>query len=183
MNKNNMKKYAYLAGMIDGDGCIVVSKSYTYNRGQSDKKIDKYILKVEIISSDTRLIKYLVGAFGGRYGMSNRKQGLSNEPNYFWQPYAKQHKELLKKILPFIHLKRQQVELAIRFCEVHKGYEKGWKYASNGKRYSDHEKGKLEMFWIEMKKLNQTKVRNLSIVQPQRLSKETSIKEDAIVQS
>jgi len=174
MNKNNLKKYAYLAGLIDGDGCIVISKSYTYGKNHPEIKYDKYILKIEVSSSDTRLINYLVGAFGGRFGISNRKSGFSSEPNFFWQVYAKQNKEILKKIIPFIHLKKAQAELGVRFCEIHKGWEKKWHYALNGKRYTDKEKNILNELWLQMKKLNQMKIRDLSIVHPQRLSKETA---------
>jgi len=182
MNKNNLKKYAYLAGLIDGDGCIVISKSYSLSRKNPLIKYDRYIMKIEVSSSDTRMINYLVGAFGGRFGMCSRKQGLSSEPNFFWAPFAKQNKEILKKILPFIQLKREQVELAIRFCEIHKGCEWGFKTVNNGKRYTEEDNKKFGQFWLRMQELNQTKIRDISIVQPQRLSKKTA-EADAIVQS
>jgi len=105
------KHYAYLAGLIDGDGCINASVAKS---GESTW----YRIHLSVNSVRRNVITTLEKWFGGKGKQRNRshyKQGYIWE----WRLVAKEHtKEILKNILPYLVIKYDQAELAIQFLNL-----------------------------------------------------------------
>ena len=96
-----MKKtdLAYTAGIIDGEGCIYISKQ----------------------SNDEWLCQWLKFTWGGSiYRIEPKKERWSIA--WDWTIQTNQAYIFLKTILPYLQLKRQQAEIAIKFQEKKKRY-------------------------------------------------------------
>ena len=94
MKQNNHIRYAYLAGVVDSDGCI----SYYAKRNQ---------VRITVNQKDGRAIDYLYGAFGGNVYKSKG-------PVYRWEIVGKRAQSLLKRLIPFLRIKKHQAELSLQ---------------------------------------------------------------------
>ena len=119
-----MKKtdLAYVAGIVDGEGCITIAHKWEYKRGT-----ESYSLLISLHSTDEWLCQFLRNAFGGYVGLDQRKARPHHLPAWRWQVTGKYAYELLRVILPYLHLKRPQAELAIKFQEakMRRGHRRG----------------------------------------------------------
>ena len=116
MKQSNTAKYAYLAGIIDGEGTICIVK-------KSDKR---YGIIIAVGQKNGKLIDWLYGNFSGtvwKRFMSHKSVNNKNEiyehknSLYLWQLGATEKiYEILKRILPFSKEKKRQIEIAIEFC-------------------------------------------------------------------
>jgi hypothetical protein len=107
-------KYAYIAGLIDGEGCITILKS---NGG--------YSLTVSINQNDGRILDYCYGVFGGTIYVNIDKRN----PNKLWKWQITNEKamEMLKKIYPFLTRKKIEAETAIEFEKHKRIFLKKWR--------------------------------------------------------
>lgn len=105
-----MKKtdLAYTAGIIDGEGSIGI-----YPQRQGNKSI-AYALQVVVASTDEWLPLWLKFAYGGNIHNEKRYKEY-HSPCWAWSISTRQAGEFLKLVLPYLHLKRPQAELAIQF--------------------------------------------------------------------
>lgn len=105
---------AYLAGIIDGEGCVNI------NRHKSKTSRLGYRFDAHISISNTNLnllkdIQKFVGAGTIRkktVHKSNRKQG------YEWGVYSQQIK-LLRACIPFLRIKYRQAVLLLKYIDKH----------------------------------------------------------------
>jgi hypothetical protein len=101
-------KWPYLAGIIDGEGTISIS------RNGSTANYPKVVLDITIVNTDERLMKWLITYFGGRYYMRNRQDSPKHKFSFFWRLTGKANKEkILLGILPYLVLKREQALLGL----------------------------------------------------------------------
>lgn len=113
---NHREKLAYLAGIIDGEGSIMLWKSEIdpSRRGQ-------FNLRVNISTTDKCLMVWLFENFGGRFYEMNAPSRKSN-PNwkqqYIWEVKRPEMLKFLKNIHPFLVIKKERCEVAIRFRET-----------------------------------------------------------------
>lgn len=111
--------YAYLAGIIDGEGTIRINKTRLskYPNWQ-----DKYSAHISVGMSSKKVIDLLVKNFKAR--MRIERAGVPNRKTiYRWGTSGnKAVPKILKKILPYLIAKKKHAELVIEFCE---GYKKG----------------------------------------------------------
>jgi hypothetical protein len=105
------KHYAHLAGLVDGDGCIMAYVAQT--EGQK-----WYRVHLSVNSVDKKVINHLVKMFGGSRNKRTRphyKQGFIWE----WKLILKQSvKNLLEQITPYLVIKKQQARLAAQFLDL-----------------------------------------------------------------
>ena len=107
-----MKKtdLAYTAGLMDGEGCIAIYK----RPSKTSKDKIRFSLTVTIGISNEWIPQWLKLAYGG----SIRPQRLPSRRVFWsWVIEAQQALGFLKLITPYLHLKRPQAELAIKFQE------------------------------------------------------------------
>lgn len=107
-----MKKtdLAYTAGIIDGEGCISLSR---YGKG------DTYYISLSVSVGNTNewLIQWLKFSYGGRTilkGGKNR-QGKNWKPCWEWIISSNEALDFLRLLYPYLRLKKAQTEIAIRF--------------------------------------------------------------------
>ena len=121
MTKSNLKKFAFAAGLIEGEGCLTLKRKKA--KWNTKHVTDMWVPFVEFEQTDGRLIDWLYGNFGGIVSKrKDRKISILGQPAktyrgcYSWQLDHKKCENFLKKILPFLILKKEQAELLIRYC-------------------------------------------------------------------
>lgn len=120
MKQSKTSKLAYLAGLIDVEGTIgIYRKDDSSNRGLSS-----YSLTISIGQKRGAIIDWLYGNFGGKIYV---KTQLTTAPNtkkiynhslYEWRLQKSDDIEyLLKRLIPLLHEKKDQAELALQFIQ------------------------------------------------------------------
>lgn len=108
---NVMKKIdlAYIAGLFDGEGCISISKKR--EAGVSHSRV--YHLRVMVKMANPYLPHLLQFSFGG--SCLKAKPRPRRRESWDWSLSAQQASAFLQIILPYLKLKRDEAELAIKF--------------------------------------------------------------------
>lgn len=104
---------AYLAGLIDGEGCIVITKS-VYERTPTPI----YSLAVVVSSCDGDVLRYWAEKTGcGKVRTGALEHGNSRK-SYVWWVSSRQAESLLRCVYPYLMLKREQADIAFKFTET-----------------------------------------------------------------
>ena len=100
----------YTAGIIDGEGSIMIMKQRT----STCKRGHTYQLKVVVTNTNEWLIRWFKMQYGGtiQYKKSKRPQ----EKDIFeWRVVSQEAKRFLEYISPYLIIKKAQAEIAVRF--------------------------------------------------------------------
>lgn len=118
MNKITKMDWAYLAGVIDSDGCIGTQKN-TIGR--------TYRPYLVVIQRDMVLIEWLFSKFEGRVNLVSRKRADRTDYYLRWETHNTKTTNILKGSLPYLIVKKEQAKLAIELVETRKfhGNKKG----------------------------------------------------------
>ena len=136
-----MKKtdLAYMAGMIDGDGSIVIStnKSRKSLAGQ---------MKACACNSNKDVLLFMQLHFGGYICASNSHLKYPwQKPQYQWTVASQKALVFLEAISPFLRIKKAQAEIAMTFQRQRR---------NKGCKLTEEEKAVAEAQRIVMAKLN-----------------------------
>ncbi len=138
---------AYIAGLIDGEGCIGI---YSYPDGRGVSRL--HILDVVITNNNPACYQFLKERFGGAVHERKYKAEFVNS-NYQWRLRGIKAKDFLELIEPYLILKKQQAQLAIEFILEKKKYsvQGGSKF---GHPLKIEEIEKREGYYLKMRQLN-----------------------------
>lgn len=101
---------AYLAGLIDGEGCISIAKQKI-----TRSPTPVYYLMVSIVSTDKNLLDYWRDITGLGNLCITRKGNLKERDCYQWQLTSNQAIELLILVYQYLILKKDQADIAFNF--------------------------------------------------------------------
>lgn len=93
--------HAYIAGIIDGEGCIAISRHKT-----------GLTIGVAVSMTDPRAIMVIREAFGGKLFL-NKKRAPNHKPVWMWRVEARKAEIILRAIQPFLRVKIDQCNLAL----------------------------------------------------------------------
>jgi len=111
------EKFAYMAGIIDGDGCITLIKRFP-------KYFEHGGLMVRLIvtSTDKILIDWLTKEFGGAVSICKKGQPqgkIIRKLDYFyWYLSTRKAVETIKQCYPYLTIKKPQADLVLEFVET-----------------------------------------------------------------
>ena len=108
---------AYLAGIIDGEGCI-----YIGNFSNNPKTGEPYYqTAMQVTSTDQPLIDWLVATFGGLFSKRTAKQHPVNSRKqaYMWTATGDRLTHLCELILPFLKIKNRQCEIMLKMRKTY----------------------------------------------------------------
>jgi hypothetical protein len=111
--------WPYLAGLIDGEGCISISKQINnyHNKGRSDYV--QYGFRVSITNCSLKLMKYLIEHFGGVYYVKRVNADNWHKTSYEWRPKGKGNNErVLLGLLPYLVIKEEQAKAGLRYVRL-----------------------------------------------------------------
>jgi len=108
MNETDL---AYIAGIVDGEGYIIIHRYHSHRA----RKLRGFTIRVGVNNTNEWLIVYLQLNFGGTKYVTQHDPKW--KPVWNWHIEANKAYEFLKLVLPYLHLKKPQAELAIEFQE------------------------------------------------------------------
>lgn len=114
-----MKRLEYLAGFLDGDGCITLGCPRTTSSGGRG-----YSVFVNAVNTDIRPLEMFRDVFGG----SLSPMGRGNEkhsPSFQWSVAAEKAIPVVVALMPFLILKRRDAEIALEFQALLRGSKRG----------------------------------------------------------
>lgn len=136
---------AYIAGFLDGEGTIGISKNTPQNP-KDPHKTPRYELQVAVVNTCLDPLLLCQKRFGG--GIYTRKHLPRHKLTYHWTVAQKASVTLIKAVLPYLIIKKRQAELALKFMEA-KTNVLGWR-----KRVPDEELALRESYYWQMRQLN-----------------------------
>ena len=113
--KLSNEEWAYVAGIIDSDGCIqapYLSKKTTKNRFRHHR------IELHIIQRDLPLIEFLYERFQGSVNLVSTKHKSGRHYYMRFMITGPRCAEILSNCLPYLRLKRQQAILAVKLQEI-----------------------------------------------------------------
>lgn len=112
---------SYLAGLIDGEGYIGILQIKKGNKSRWSTNRELLLQPViKVAMTDKKTIKWLKDSFGGTFETRNA-HGNARE-SYGWALRKQAAIEFVRKIYPYLMVKRQQAETLLRFPRHIAGY-------------------------------------------------------------
>lgn len=107
---------AYIAGLVDGEGCIFIGKHFDKRRGRCK---EYFRLEVIFAMKNRRPLDYIKTFYGGTLNTKvHGGQNIYRERRYWRLTYCSINAmNLLKDVLPYLILKRDSALCAITFQE------------------------------------------------------------------
>lgn len=140
MKTQNVVDLAWLAGIIDGEGSIFIMKQTRKDR----ERAFNYILRLSVQSAD-RIMAFECMKLTGEGATMDAPTAKENQSNtYKWQVSGRKAANILRDLIPFMRVKKDQAESALLFQESTK---KHWKHMTP-KDYQEQED-----FYYKLKQL------------------------------
>lgn len=119
MNKLTETEKAYLAGLIDGEGCFNIDKKKSVHT----KREHDFTGRVLIVNSNLDMMSWVLRTVG-EGGIYVYKKAYSNKwkPVHRWVICGNKAQDFVKQIYPYLQAKTKQAELFLSFPSGHKGY-------------------------------------------------------------
>jgi len=146
---------SYIAGIFDGEGSIHITK---LNPTQSYKST-KYVLHFYVGNTNLEMLKELKSFFGGSLTLDARKDVPNSKPFWHWNLGPKAAYLVIKELLPYLKIKKERAEVAIKFYELCKSQKRniirGEKGTALGTlKLNNNEIKEREKIYQQMKLLN-----------------------------
>lgn len=108
-----------MAGIIDGEGHITVTKSQYSEKYRKQHNVSantwNFCINIGVKTTDERLLKWISNKFGGVI-YSDKRQEANWKRAYSWRLLGQEKQErFLLAILPYLIIKREQAILALQF--------------------------------------------------------------------
>ena len=113
---HSQNELAYLAGIIDGEGCFYMGhvKQGKYGSGY------QFHVAIKVDNTYQPLIDYLNETYGGNREYSYWKKKPNHKPVYSWYATGLMLDYICPLILPFLKVKKRQCELMIEMRKTYK---------------------------------------------------------------
>lgn len=114
---------AYVAGYLDGEGCLGV-----YRRPAKPRGRPTYSVQIAVCTTDPLILDWLRDVTGcGSVSKPHFGNTSRHRPSYRWSLASEAAVTLASQILPYLHTKREQAELLI---ETHRAFKRDGDLAS-----------------------------------------------------
>lgn len=135
----NLLHIAYLAGIIDGEGSISMSRQYRYGKD----KLPYWRITLSVSSCDSKLINWLHEHFGGSI-IANMYRGANRRLQHRWSVGGDDLRSFIKSIIPFLIIKKERAQWASEVLDI-QNLRKQKAYSP----YSDEEK--IQLYKLRLK--------------------------------
>jgi len=141
---------SYLAGIVDGEGYIGIKKSSSMSKHNGSKS-PIYHERIQIRMVNEKAIRLFKKTFGGNYYKEKAEQHNSRLPLYCYQSSDKQASIILKKLIPYLLVKKRDAQLVLL---LRKRKNLKHKFGNGIGKMSDKELSKREELYKECKRLH-----------------------------
>ena len=140
----------WFAGFFDGEGAIMIAK---FKRHDTRSDNPQYTLRLDVGSTDLSILQHIKQHFD--CGHITQPHGQLRFPNskpcYHWVATDRTAAKVLKRLLPYLVLKKERADLALAFQDN----RHQWQRNNNGvNRLSKDEIERRELIYQKMKTLN-----------------------------
>ncbi len=101
-------EYAYIAGIIDGEGCFSIKKNMTTAPH----------IRVTVGNTHEGIIDWLKDMIGGAKWITTYAEGVNRKTAYYFEMGGKALRFHLPFICPFLKIKKEQGKLALEFVST-----------------------------------------------------------------
>ena len=137
---------AYVAGIIDGEGCITLNR---YRPPRADLSV-RYTPLVQVGNTNSDLTTMLERIFGGHV---NVRPGTTNHRACFvWVITGPGAGITLRSVREYLQLKRLQCDLLLEYLDGFRSFRGG----PRSRRVATDELARRERIYLELKALNRT---------------------------
>ena len=138
----------YIAGFLDGEGSIYISRS----KCPRTKRGVRYALYIVFSSTNKNILEMIRNSLGGVGCLFSwdSKKNPRWKTAYYLHITCRQAAEVLRKLLPYLILKRPQAELAIKFQDFMDSSPPTGNYNSR----TPEEWNTMKEYYEQMKELN-----------------------------
>jgi len=105
---------AYLAGLVDGEGCIRIKRTKAYKC--QGRQTPGYHASISVRMVDEPSIAFLHETLGGWYYLE--KHRAKGRPMYCWQASDQKAATILRALLPYLRLKLDQAETVLALIDL-----------------------------------------------------------------
>lgn len=132
---------AYLAGLIDGEGCISIFQ-------RSDSNSLKATLTIAM--TDRAPLDWASETFGAKVYEKRVTGAAENgwKQCYVWLVSTQKAAEILRNVLPFLKVKREQAALLVELADIRE------RHRAEGTRNGPHEQHRQLAIMAEVQRLN-----------------------------
>ena len=116
MNPLSETQKAYIAGIIDGEGCISIGKSY-----KSIGVSAYHSLVILVVNCDRGLIDYMVDTVGEGHVYVQQGRKANHRPLHQWIIGQREAQRFLKEVRDYLVIKRDQADVALNFMKTFDG--------------------------------------------------------------
>lgn len=110
---------AYLAGIIDGEGYIGITRSKTSVSAKGCKRGVSYRLLVCVKMVNPSALYFAQDVTGlGRVKNGTPRQNPKHRNVFTWEVWSRQAASMLKQLKPYLLVKAEQADCAIRFQSI-----------------------------------------------------------------
>ncbi len=106
----NKENILYLAGILDGEGCISIELQAA---NKSCRKVDYYIPRLSVINTSYPLIEWLINNFGGKHHI--RKKEDNCRLIYVWNIFGQHMEDVIRAVEPFLIVKKQAANIILEY--------------------------------------------------------------------
>lgn len=137
------EEFAYLAGIVDGEGSFIISRS---KHPDCSERI--FVPAMAISNTSPKMISWIRKRIGG--ALSTRKKGRKWRACYQVHVYPRTLAELLPNLVPFLVVKQEQARTMMRFLST-------TKHGAAAYRLSSKERALRLELYTQLKELNHRK--------------------------
>lgn len=117
-NQREAVQFAYLAGILDGEGCFAIKKT----KPLQGRKNPWYSPCISVGMTSEPVIQLLKDTFGGSMRKERARKGY--KPIYRWAVTSKRKAiKVLKKVRPYLIEKKEQADVLFDYCKKVKAPE------------------------------------------------------------
>ncbi len=136
---NDIINISYLAGIIDGEGCIGIE----HLSPRKNRIKDYYVCRLTVINTSKKLMDRLVKTFKGQYDVRKKIEG--RKLCYRWHVFGTDLEDAINKLLPYLFLKDKQAELLLEYRKT---------VSKTSRNITDDTLAKRKSYWLKCKELN-----------------------------
>lgn len=102
-----MSDLAYLAGVLDGEGCFNVARCRS-----------TYVPRILVVNTNEDLVSWLRATFGGDVTRTSVKNKPNWKPRYQWRLSHQKALDLAQRVMSFLRVKRAQANIFAAWADA-----------------------------------------------------------------
>lgn len=134
---------AYVAGIVDGEGCIDI---YKHKAAPRSVRKYRYTMRLTVGMGRPELPNLLHLLYGGTLTVC-KPENSNRSAEWRWRVSSNKAVSVLNDIFPYLRLKKKQATLAFSLQAL----QSGWRKQFGGIRTPDHIIEQEDAIWLELK--------------------------------